>query len=49
MYRPELCLDGGGLLGEGDLDGLREVRCRGVEASLVCVPVNHVGQAVGAC
>ena len=49
MYGPELSLDGDGLLGEGDLDGLREVRRRRVEPGLVRVPVDHVRQAVGAC
>ena len=49
VYAPELRLDGDGLLGEGDLDGLREVRRRRVEAGLVRVPVDHVRQAVGAC
>ena len=48
LCEPQLRLDGDRLLGEGDLDGLREVRRRGVEAGLVRVPVHHVGQAVRA-
>ena len=38
----QLSLDGGGLLREGDLDGLGKVGGAGVEASLISVPVKEV-------